>query len=562
MTSPRPSLFLPLLFIGSLLISACGGTELEEIEPVPGVQDAGVDPKADAGGPSDAGSLGDAGVPDAGPVVRPSEALFAGTSVPLFELTLPQASIDSLNATPDAYVTGALRFELDGKVTELQGVGVRLKGRLGSARKLSQKAGFLLKFDKFQDKQTLLGLKKLALNNMVQDPSMIHERLGYTLFRDMKVPAPRSAYAVVYVNGAMYGLYATVETTDNPEFLKHWFGSDDGNLYEGEYGSDLNVGQETAFDQDKGEDVKFADLTQLAQALDKMTNPATFLEDAAKVIDIDTYVRFAATELFLGHWDGYAAYRNNFYIYRRPSDQRWVFIPWGIDQTFVQYTDPWAAQGRVQQKCVASTPCKVKLAQAYTQVMESSLRLDLPNQALELGSMIWPAVYADPRKEVNVGGVYTKMSETLDFLKKRPADIQSRVGCVDPAACPRCTVRAAPKGGKLAFCNETLSFADAEADCVKQGGHLVSIHDQATQDAVFAGARAISGDAWWLGFSDRAVEGDFAWTDGTPRNFTAWSSGEPNNYNGDEDCTQMYGSGGLWNDSTCGGKSRFVCGLP
>ncbi|OJH35531.1 CotH kinase family protein [Cystobacter ferrugineus] len=561
MISPRSSLLLPLLLLCSVFSSACGGDRSEE-EPLPDVSDAGVGPHVDAGDSGDAGGLGDAGIPDAGSVVRPSEALFAGTSIPLFELTLSQASIDALNAAPDTYVKGDLRLELDGQILELPQIGVRLKGQLGSARNLNQKAAFLLKFDKFQNKQTLFGLKKLALNNMVQDPSMIHERLGYTLFREMDVPAPRSAYAVVYLNGSMYGLYSTVEATDNSDFLEHWFGSDDGNLYEGQYGSDLNVGQEQTFDQDKGEDVGFADLTQLAQALDQMTNPATFLEDVSRVIDIDTYVRFAATELFLGHWDGYASYKNNFYLYRRPSDQRWVFIPWGIDQIFVQYTDPWLANGRVQQKCVASTPCKVKLARAYTQVLESALRLDLQNQALDLGSLIWPAVYADPRKEVSVGTVYTKMSETLDFLNKRPADIQSRVGCVDPAACPRCTVRPAPKGGSLAFCTQALSVPDAEADCVAQGGHLVSIHDQATQDAVFTGARALSTGQWWLGLTDRTVEGDFTWSDGSPRNYTAWASGEPNDYGGNEDCTQMLGTNGAWNDSSCSDKHNFVCALP
>jgi hypothetical protein len=204
----------------------------------------------------------------------------------------------------------------------------------------------------------------------------------------------------------------------------------------------------------------------------------------------------------------------------------------------------------------------VKLARAYTQVIDSTLRLDLRDQALGLGSLIWPAVYADPRKEVSSGTVYTKMSETLDFLNKRSADIQSRVGCVDPATCPRCTLRPAPRGGKLAFCSESLSFTDAEADCVTQGGHLVSIHDQATQDVVLAGARALSTGSWWLGLNDRAQEGDFAWTDGKSRDFTAWAPGEPNNYGGDEDCTQMYGSGGAWNDSTCTGKSNFICALP
>jgi hypothetical protein len=35
----------------------------------------------------------------------------------------------------------------------------------------------------------------------------------------------------VYVNGKAFGVYANLETEDKP-FLRRWFASDDGNLYE------------------------------------------------------------------------------------------------------------------------------------------------------------------------------------------------------------------------------------------------------------------------------------------------------------------------------------------
>jgi len=72
---------------------------------------------------------------------------------------------------------------------------------------------------------------EVALNNMVQDPSLIHEQLAYMLFRDAGVPAPRSGYARVFVNGELYGLYATIEVIDYSEFLGQWYGYVEGNLY-------------------------------------------------------------------------------------------------------------------------------------------------------------------------------------------------------------------------------------------------------------------------------------------------------------------------------------------
>ena len=181
---------------------------------------------------------------------------------------------------------------------------------------------------------------------------------------------------------------------------------------------------------------------------------------------------------------------------------------------------------------------------------------------MRLGLLLWPAVYEDPRREVSVGAVYDGISETLDFLNNRPADIQSHLECVEPAKCLHCTHQPAPDGGNLAFCTQKLSAPDAEASCVSQGGHLVSIHDQDTQDAVFNGAWALSNERWWLGLTDRAVEGEFLWSDASPVDYTSWAWDEPNDSGGKEDCTEMLGWSGEWNDTSCDDMNNFVCALP
>jgi hypothetical protein len=71
-----------------------------------------------------------------------------------------------------------------------------LKGH-GTFRPLGKKSAFKLKFAK---KDRFFWLKKLTLNNMVQDASMIHETLGYEVLRAVGVPAPRTGFAYVRVN--------------------------------------------------------------------------------------------------------------------------------------------------------------------------------------------------------------------------------------------------------------------------------------------------------------------------------------------------------------------------
>ncbi|MBK8258930.1 MAG: CotH kinase family protein [Polyangiaceae bacterium] len=540
--------------------------------------------------------------------VPTSNAVFVPAGIAEIRLTLGQLAIDSLNSAPSDYVHGDIQVTLaDGQPISLPNSGIRLKGKYGSFRTLDQKAAFLLKFDAYENKQELLGIEKLALNNMVQDPSMIHEQIAFDLFRAAGAPAPRSSYARVFVNNELYGLYSTVEVIDNSEFLNNWFGDDNGNLYEGEYGSDLEDGLLVTFDQDNGTDVGFSDLEQLKNALDSMTDPAQFWTEANAVIDMDRYVNFAANEIFIGHWDGYAWTRNNYFIYRGP-DQRWTFLPWGTDQTFADALPIWGGDGRIEQMCGASLPCRQKLKTAFEDAAARVDSLGLIAKCDNLWALIEDAVQEDPRKEYDPFTVYNAIQDTKAFLSYRPGDVAGQLPCADPSIldsdndgasgcgadcddnnpnvypgapeicnladdncdgemdedpmCPGCFTSPSASGGTLAFCFKLKNWSDAEADCVAQGGHLASIHDQTSYDEVVNGAYAITGGEWYIGLGDAQTEGQFVWTDGTPFDFTSWNDGEPNNA-GDEDCVHLASwAGGLWNDIPCDVPAHYVCRLP
>lgn len=544
-----------------------------------------------------------------GAVEPGAELLFNHDGLARIDLELDQVAIDSLYADSETYVHAAAELQLPGgDVMALPDIGVRLKGRYGSFRTLDQKAAFLLRFDQWDPMQEPLGLEKLALNNMVQDPSMIHEQLAYILFRDAGVPAPRTGYARVFVNGELYGLYATIEVIDNSELLNLWFADDEGNLYEGAYGSDLYSDWLGSFDLDNGTDVGFADLQELTDAFDAMDTPATFLTDADAVIDASRYVSFAATEIWLGHWDGYAWTRNNYFLYRGP-DSRWTFMPWGIDQTFWDYLPIWGGGGRVQQMCDASLPCRQALADAFVNVSSQVDTLQLVDYADTLLALIDDAMQEDPRKEYDPGTVYWAIDMTQDFMLNRPADVEAQLVCTDPTTidedgdgafgcgfdcndddpdvypgapeicnfqdddcngvldddpmCPPCMTTPSPSGGTLSYCFEARNFAAAEFDCVAQGGHLVSIHDQATQDEVRNTAYGLMPGNWWIGLSDVALEGTFVWTDSTPLDHTSWAGGEPNNAGGIENCAHLWdAAGGEWNDIPCNTAMSYVCRLP
>ena len=178
-------------------------------------------------------------------------------------------------------------------------VGVRLKGGAGSFRPLSGKAAFKVSFNEVVPGQRFLGLRRLTLNNMVQDHSMVHETLAYELFRAAEVPAPRTGHAFVRVNGEAYGVYLNLETLDEVA-LPRWFPTT-RHLYEG--GLEVDVWEDAldAFEVDEGDEDDRSDLAALSAAAG--TEP--FSSSISAVADLDELTRMWAVERYIGHWDGY-----------------------------------------------------------------------------------------------------------------------------------------------------------------------------------------------------------------------------------------------------------------
>ena len=215
-------------------------------------------------------------------------------------------------------------------------VGVRKKGFLGSLSTV--KPALKVRFDKFVDGQLLGGaMKRLTLNNVQQDPSMINTCMAYHVFAAAGLPAPRCNFATVAVNGENLGLYVHVESMKSA-FLERNFSDPSGNFYEGTL-SDFRPGWRGTFEKKTNEDA--ADWSDIAAVVAALQDPSPAgLEALAAAVDLDHFLTFWAVEVLVGHWDGYASNRNNFYIYREPGAPL-VFIPWGADDVFGSSDNPF-----------------------------------------------------------------------------------------------------------------------------------------------------------------------------------------------------------------------------
>ncbi len=365
-----------------------------------------------------------------------ADEIYEPGAVTVIDLTLPPASVAALEADPEGdYVEG--EFSLapsDGTPAGIGAfsppipVGVRLKGER-SFRPLSGKAAFKLKFNEFVKGQKFLGLKKMTLNNMVQDPSMVHEALAYQAFRAAGVPAPRTGYADVRVNGVEYGLHLNLETLDDVA-LKRLFGDFEEppqHLYEGAFGVDVVPGGAGLFEVDEGEAGDRSDLEALIAAV-AAPGPASFPERLAGAADLGEMTRMWAVERYIGHWDGYSgrAEPHNYYLY---SDPAGVFqmLPWGTDQTWSQPQLGFGPPGpALFDGCFADDACRTRYLAALGEVEQVVSGLDPGAEASELGALLapWQALEAAPRKPFDADRIAAAVAGVGQFAAARPGQLR------------------------------------------------------------------------------------------------------------------------------------------
>ncbi len=374
---------------------------------------------------------------EAGPIYDPS-------TVAVIDLTLSPAAIDELEEDPDEYVKGAFALTFtdgtpggEGETIEpASQIGIRLKGKIGSFRPLTEKAGFKLKFNEYA-KQRVLGLKKLTLNNMVQDPSMIHETLTYAVFRAAGVPAPRTGYAYVRVNGEDFGVYLDIEVFDDVG-LERWFGEfdDSQHLYEGEYGADVTPAGAAAFSVDEGDEDVRTDLEALIAAVAGGGSP--FSDRVDGLADLGEMTRMWAAEKYVGHWDGYAGagssmvgtdvLPNNFYLFSDAAGE-FQMLPWGTDQTWSRRLDFGAEAGLLFDECLADPSCWALYRDSLVAVGEAVETLDLDSLAQTTVELLgpWQGLGAS-REEHGLGKVEEGVAETRSFVDERPAGLAAWLG--------------------------------------------------------------------------------------------------------------------------------------
>ena len=273
-----------------------------------------------------------------------------------FELTLSDEALAQIDRNPSAeeWVLGSLTFEGE----TIDRVGIRYKGSIGawvgclsdpdwsdpSGHKVCTKLSMKVKVNWDDSNREFHGLRRLQLHSMNLDPSQMHERLGYWLFREMGVPAPRSVHARLIVNGTYVGVFALTEQIDG-RFTRHNFDDGTGNLYKevwplhaGYVTGDLFFVEALKTNEDENPSIE---LIKNFGSEVKAAGPDGAAEVVDRWMDVDEVLAWAVVDRTIRnddgpfHWYCFGECRpHNYYWYEEPTAGTLHLIPWDLDNAF------------------------------------------------------------------------------------------------------------------------------------------------------------------------------------------------------------------------------------
>ena len=269
----------------------------------------------------------------------------------------PVGGREEITATPAPSVNGEQRvvhrnrfpwslgtMRIDGE--SFNSVGIRYKGNASfNLMKGSLKRNLKVKLDWTDEQQRHCGIKTFNFNAGGLDPSKLRDALGYAVFREAGLPAPRTTFAEVTLtvpgihDQVHLGLFTLVEQV-NKSFLKSRFDSSKGLLMKPEGVLAMDFRGEDWPDYEsvyRPDDPPTPDQARRVIQFARLVNLATDEEFAASIdsyLDIEGFLRFIAINALIVNLDTLLAMPQNYYLYINPVTDKFVFFPWDLDISF------------------------------------------------------------------------------------------------------------------------------------------------------------------------------------------------------------------------------------
>jgi hypothetical protein len=222
-------------------------------------------------------------------------------------------------------------------------VGVHFRGAssfmmvpAGSKRSLN------LSFDFVNGKQALSGYRTLNLLNANGDPTFVRPVLYSEIARSY-IPAPRSNYVRVVINGEAWGVYINAQQY-NRDFVRDFFKTERGARWKVpgspggrggmEYlGDDVEAYKRIYEIKTKDDPTVWADMIRMFRVLNE-TPPEKLEAALSPLLNIDGTLKFLALDVALANSDGYWTRASDYSIYQDEKGQFHV-IPHDMNEALL-----------------------------------------------------------------------------------------------------------------------------------------------------------------------------------------------------------------------------------
>lgn len=330
--------------------------------------------------------------------------------------------------------------DLEWRGMRVRSVAIRSRG---DGSRNPTKPGLRIDFDRFAAGRRFLGLESLTLDNLWQDATFVRESVTMALFARLGQPAPREAYARLFINDVYVGLYAVVEAID-AAFLSRAFGDDAGYVFQyqwldefhGEYLGQSLDRYKARFKPESHElDADTSLYLPLHDLFREINRPlsGTWRESVERHLDVTGFLTHVAIEMFVSELDGVlgAWAMNNFYVYRPTGSARHSVIPWDRDNAFqaVDSSIMLRANDNVLVRRLLEHP---DLHAYYLQALETCARVAsaggwLEQEIVARAQLIRDAAYADDRKSHTNEEFETQLAFLREFARNRAGFVLAEV---------------------------------------------------------------------------------------------------------------------------------------
>jgi CotH kinase protein len=344
-----------------------------------GLVDGGDTGPSDPGTTTTAGSGGDGQAPVAGSGAEPAAVsvkveaeprdeaayLFDQAQLRTYDIQIDPADLAAIDQQPSAetWVPASLEFE----GATYGPYQVRYKGAAGSFRypcttgtvddPKSGKCSIKLGFNEVQPDATFYGLRKLNFHALNTDASMLRDRLGYALFREHGVAAPRTVHARVLINGQFEGLFAVVEQIDGRFTRARFDEGGAGNVYKEVWPLFMDAQRyQQALETNEDEQPSLERMLAFNRAL------AAGESTIGSFLNAEYLARYLAVDRVIVNDDGALhfycdaatgrSWNHNYYWYEAVLGEQFWIIPWDMDYSFDG--SPWV---RLNPAWTETAPC-------------------------------------------------------------------------------------------------------------------------------------------------------------------------------------------------------------